>query len=148
LITLMIGALMGLGLAAGGALVSAPVLADVTLNTSLTKTENAQGVRAHKLHIEWKDNGETILGGKVFALDGGVVVDPKAITDINVNVPSTLLPSGDPNPDTSPKFGVSGYALEADTPIVPSCQGSRTAILLVTDDIKAKLENFADNCLN
>lgn len=132
LLTLALGALLGIGLTIG-----IPAIADVTLNTPLSTGTDAQGVRANSLHVTWKANDETVVDAKVFGLDGGVV-QLDAVTTIDVAVPAS---SG------SPTFGVTGYALE-DPAFVASCSGSRAAILATTNDIKAKLESFADNCLN
>ena len=129
---IVLGVLLGIGLTLG-----VPAIADVTLNTPLSTGTDAQGIRAHTLFVTWKANDETVVDAKVFGLDGGVVqVD--AVTTIDVAVPAS---SG------SPAFGVTGYALE-DPAFVASCTGSRAAILATTNDIKAKLESFADNCMN
>ena len=128
---MLIGVIVGIAGAIGGT-----VLADVTLNTSLDRSVKAQGVRKHKLHIEWKADDETIVSGKVQALDGGVV-QTDSVTDINILVPATSGP---------PIFSVTGYAIDAGAS--ESCSGSRTAILATVNDIGTKLENFADNCLN
>ena len=131
ILALILGAFLGAGLA-----ITIPALADVTLNTNLDRSVKAQGVRKHKLHIEWKADDETIVSGKVQALDGGVI-QAGSVTDINILVPAT---SG------APTFSVTGYAIDAGAS--ESCSGSRSAILATVNDIGTKLENFADNCLN
>lgn len=141
LATLILGILVGIC-----ATIVGPVLADVTLNTSISKKTDAQGVRGYRLVIQWAPDsnttGETTVSGKVFALDSGIV-QPGAITDIDVFIPADTGAAGSGGP---PVFGVTGFY--ADAGGVASCSGTRTGILASLNSIKADWETFANNCLN
>lgn len=130
---LFISAVFVLGLLSG--VIGAPLLADVTLNTPVTKSATSDGVRADKLTITWKDNDETSLSGSFFMLNGGAPIGET--TDLNVGIPPT---SG------APLFGATGFFIDAGGS--PSCTTARTAFLTTTVDIKTQWEAVGNNCFN
>lgn len=130
LLTLLLGALLGVGLTHG-----IPATADVPLNTPVMTSVTADGVRAQKLNITWLDNDETILGGPFLMLDGGV---PNGeTTDLNVGIPPT---SG------APIFGATGFFIDGGGSL--SCDTARAAFLVTTADIKTKWEAVGNTCFN
>ena len=129
-LTLILGALSGIGLTIG-----VPAIADVTLNTPVSTSVTANGVRVKSLNITWLPNDETVLSGPFLMLDGGT---PNGeTTDLNVGVPPT---SG------APIFGATGFFIDGGGSL--SCTTARTAFLTTTADIKTKWEAVGNNCFN